>query len=118
VASSTDAAFVAVIDRDCSWWNDAAPDPPEYTLQHEQVHFAIAEVVARRLTREHRELRGFGATAVEAAASFGRQSDALVRRSGDEMAARSLAFDQETSAVFQPSAQAAWYHRLMAEIGQ
>lgn len=43
--------FRAEMDRSCSWWNPRPVRlPDEYILQHEQIHFAIVEVSARRLT--------------------------------------------------------------------
>ena len=68
------ARFQAVLKRECSYWNDVIGTaarlgavaanalfgipmpyygriPPEYVLQHEQIHFTIMEVQARRLTQ-------------------------------------------------------------------
>ena len=42
--------FLALMDRSCSWWNDGvAAFAPEYVLEHEQIHFALYELGARRL---------------------------------------------------------------------
>lgn len=42
--------FHAVFERRCSWWGQ--PVDAAYALEHEQVHFAIAEYFARELTRK------------------------------------------------------------------
>ncbi len=63
--------FVAAMDRECSWWNPKDGSAPrEYVLQHEQVHFALAESAARELNRKakailQREVRGSSLKEVE-----------------------------------------------------
>jgi hypothetical protein len=56
VGSIPQVTFEAIFVPGCSWWN---PDVPEgrkaYVLQHEQIHFALAELAARQLTRDARE---------------------------------------------------------------
>jgi hypothetical protein len=41
--------FRALMNRDCSWWNDKATLDAAYVVEHEQIHFAISELGARRL---------------------------------------------------------------------
>lgn len=44
-------AFEAIMIPGCSWWNPALQAKfQSYVLQHEQIHFAIVELTARRLT--------------------------------------------------------------------
>ncbi|RUM40276.1 MAG: hypothetical protein DSY57_00015, partial [Desulfobulbus sp.] len=44
--------FEAVMDPACSWWNPRVPpEKKAYVLQHEQIHFALMEIAARRLSR-------------------------------------------------------------------
>ena len=46
-------AFTAFMDRDCSWWNPQYTGlPHEYILEHEQIHFALFEIAARRLNQQ------------------------------------------------------------------
>ena len=51
--------FVALFDRECSWWSPK-PKDRAYALMHEQVHFAIVEYAARgpRLRPEPRRRSG------------------------------------------------------------
>jgi hypothetical protein len=41
--------FYAVMSRQCSWWNSEEDLPLEQILEHQQIHFAIHELEARRL---------------------------------------------------------------------
>ena len=41
------------MDRECSWWNPQHIGlPHEYILEHEQIHFALFEIAARRLNQQ------------------------------------------------------------------
>jgi hypothetical protein len=46
-------AFEAVMIPERSWWNPAIQaNMTGYVLQHEQIHFALTELAARKLTRD------------------------------------------------------------------
>ena len=46
-------AFEATMNPKCSWWNPNLPRrKTAYVLQHEQIHFAISEIAARKITRK------------------------------------------------------------------
>lgn len=115
-ASARELAYIAVLDPDCSWWNEAAPQPAEYTLQHEQIHFALAELTARDLTRRIQELEIVADTREEAEASFQREAAALMGEAGQRLAARNLAFDEDTSVAYRPEVQADWYRTVVSEL--
>ena len=67
-------AFTASMDRDCSWWNPQHVGlPHEYILEHEQIHFALFEIAARRLNQHAARIQ----ERVEAAA---RTQDEAIRR--------------------------------------
>jgi len=61
VARLGSVQFRAQMDRGCSWWNDETRLDPRYVLEHEQIHFALAEIQARRLTGRDPEHRDRGA---------------------------------------------------------
>lgn len=45
--------FEAIFLPDCSWWNpEIAKSREGYVLQHEQIHFAVMELAARKLNSE------------------------------------------------------------------
>lgn len=106
-------AFEAVMIPERSWWNPAMPPAATaYVLQHEQIHFALTEIAARRLTRE---------TAAWAAAQL------VIRPSPQEVHAeivrlvservnaameaglqRHAEFDEDTSLFYNPRRQRWW----------
>jgi hypothetical protein len=119
VARPIHVAFVAKMDRDCSWWNPQARGQPEdYVLQHEQIHFAIVELTARDLTRRARELVATGNSPQAAAAALQRQLDALFRASIDAMTERNTRFDLDTSGRHDPQQQQRWFEAVTAELAR
>jgi hypothetical protein len=105
-------SFHALLSRSCSWWNPATGISPAYVLQHEQLHFDMFEVAARRLNRdlpgllEVMEVRGPTVQSVVDGAQ--RYVQAALARSLDETAKRNRRFDLETSYGFQLQRQASW----------
>ena len=43
-----DLEYLSLLDREGSWWNPKAKTNAEWVLRHEQLHFAITELAARR----------------------------------------------------------------------
>jgi hypothetical protein len=119
--AARDLSYRAMMDPGCSWWNPAGPDyKPAYVLAHEQVHFAIEERAARRLTvRVNRViaraeiLRPTAEEGLEEARDLVR---AILEDELQRTLAEHLAFDNETSAVFDPERQAVWLKRLEADL--
>ena len=113
--------FEARMDRDCSWWNpDFERAPPEYVLQHEQIHFAIYELGARRLNARAKRiaasLASHGDTAQEAATEVERKFQRVIRDGLDQILDRSQAFDEDTSMSRNAKRQAEWGRRVDAEL--
>jgi hypothetical protein len=119
VARSTGASFVARMDRNCSWWNPAPSDEASnYILQHEQIHFAIAELAARDLTKQVRQLSATGDSPEQAAAALQRAVDAVFRDVVHEMTERNADFDRDTSGRHDPELQQSWYDRVSRELAR
>jgi hypothetical protein len=109
--------LIAVMDRDCSWWNpDQRGDQQAYVLQHEQIHFAITEATARELTRRIGALRATGDSAEAAAAALQRRIDGVSRDVTRAMTERHSDFDRDTSGRHEPALQQRWYDRLRTEL--
>jgi hypothetical protein len=113
--------FVAKMDRECSWWNPKAGDVPiAYILQHEQVHFALAESAARRLDEKAQRLvatlhpKGKNQASVEEVLVG--TVEKMMKESIEELLERNLRFDQETSNTYAPEIQQKWYDEVMAEL--
>jgi hypothetical protein len=91
----------AEFDRSKSW---ARPNMPASLLEHEQVHFDIAELYVRKTRREFREVPNpcDNASRVQAISS----------QNGDLAAKSQEVYDAETFHGTRPEAQAAWARRI------
>ena len=113
--------YQVLMDRGCSWWNDEREGLSDaYVLEHEQVHFGIFEVEARRLTRRAQELGSISGPAGTDPAELVDEArlsiDRAFERSKEAVMARSLAFDEETSFGHAPEAQRRWRETLEREL--
>lgn len=115
--------FEALMDRGCSWWNGERTDMSEaYVLEHEQVHLAIFEAEARRLTRRV----GPAASASGPPGTDPQQLlqrvhaavDGLLEEGKQAVLARSLEFDEDTSFGHAPELQRRWRDRLERELDE
>ncbi len=122
-ASARKVGFRALMDRGCSWWNDDQELIPEpYVLEHEQIHFALFELAARRLDAE--------APTIESSATATRASqEAAIRavreRLQGELSAalqaaleRNRRFDEDTSMGLRPDQQEKWLRRVRDELAR
>ncbi len=113
--------FTALMDRNCSWWNDkVAGSAPRYVLEHEQIHFALYELGARALNASAEELKrdmlSQGASQ-QAVQNHAKQAlnDALLEATQDILA-RNRKFDEDTSLGYRPVRQREWLTRVTAEL--
>jgi len=117
VARPKQIAFLAKMDRNCSWWNPKQESAQlAYVLQHEQIHFAIAEAGGRELTKRILAQSATGDSPEQAASALQRAIDGAVRDAMDEMSARNTEFDLATSGRREPVLQQRWYDQLSAEL--
>lgn len=122
--------FHAYMRPDCSFWNKVigplgrvgriallaagivtvggGKQPDWYILQHEQIHFAIAEVAARQLSRKLGEIPYERRTR-----HFDRKVYALTVKHVNERNAR---FDGETSGTYDPHLLEKWVRLLEREL--
>jgi hypothetical protein len=113
--------FRAVMDPECSWWNtEQTRLPPEYVLEHEQIHFALFELEARRLDARAAELtRAATVTAPSSEQALLRARQALedvLARGLEATLRRNREFDEDTSMGFRPERQELWLERMRAEL--
>lgn len=113
--------FVALMDRRCSWWNDrAAARAPGYVLEHEQIHFALYELGARKLNASVESIKrdmvneGSSQEAVQARAQ--RALNEALERATNELLERNRDFDEDTSLGFRPDRQRAWMQKVLTEL--
>lgn len=115
--------FMALMDRRCSWWNDqTASRAPGYVLQHEQIHFALYELGARKLNASAESIKqsmmneGKSQEAVQRRAQQA-LNDALVKAT-EELLERNREFDEDTSLGFRPDRQRAWLNQVNEELAE
>jgi hypothetical protein len=119
IARLEDTTFHSEMDRGCSWWNPTGiPVPSEYVLEHEQIHFALTEIHARRLSATLLEIRLPTDSQPDAAAQLQRRYDAMLRATMDELVRESTAFDEDTSGRHEPLRQSRWLARVESELAK
>ena len=111
--------FYAFMDRECSWWNPKQDDPA-YTLQHEQIHFAISEIAARNLNREAgelvKELRVTAGTKEEVAKQVEAEVNELLEKHNQAATERNTDFDEDTSLGRNVERQKKWWNDVSREL--
>ncbi len=109
--------FEAVMDPECSWLNpDISGKKLEYVLEHEQIHFALMEIAARKLTQDIRkEAKNF----IAIQSTFQDTKDEISAKIKDMALTANQAvlkehtsFDEYTSLYFDPKAQRWWLYRV------
>lgn len=115
--------FEAVFVPGCSWWNPEVKQKRKaYILQHEQIHFALAELAARRLTSEAREeLRDYLAVNSSYRAVREELSQKLQDLAHDGMEAsfeEHTDFDEDTSLHYDPRAQRRWLEEVEERLAE
>lgn len=114
-------AFEAVMLPDYSWWSQKIPPfYKAYTLQHEQIHFALMELAARQLSKNARsEMQNFVAVDVTKAGAEKQllgKIKAFVQTALSDDLQRQLEFDQETSLYFDPEKQQEWFDEVSTQL--
>lgn len=118
VAHVAAMGYRGMMDRECSWWNPKSAGAPEaYVLEHEQIHFAIIELEARRLNLELTQVQGRGTSAQGAAEDLESAIREVVTKSVDRAVQRSRRFDDDTSLSHDPAQQSRWAEQVRAQLG-
>jgi hypothetical protein len=113
--------FEAVLVPERSWWNPGiAPAMRAYVLQHEQIHFALTEIAARRLTRESQqwasELLVIRQTPQQVQAELVRQVKEKMTAAMEASLKEQAEFDQDTSLFYNPRRQQWWFWTVTDEL--
>lgn len=116
-ASIQHIAFEALMIPSCSWWNPRMPKKrTDYVLQHEQIHFAITELAARKLTHQVQEIAKtflvIQPTRKQALDELSTRIKSLIKAATDESLKEHLAFDEDTSMIFNPKQQRWWLNKV------
>ena len=123
IARARNLRFIAKMDRNCSWWNEAlALQAPEYVLEHEQIHFSLFELAARRLNANGERLKaGLTARARSAQAAMDEvnaEMTTILQRVLEDALAENTRFDQDTSLSFNAVKQREWQERVRRELAR
>lgn len=117
-----DLEYVALLDREGSWWNPRSRSHPEWVLRHEQLHFDITELVARRHGAAHAEdaarTRFAADTPGAAMRGFAERWSAHMAAVLEECRALQEAYDRETRNGTVPAEQTAWLVRVHRELAR
>lgn len=117
VARLDPAGVHAAMDRECSWWNDEARLDPAYVLQHEQIHFALVEIEARKLTARLEALEVEARSPQQATRELQKSYDRMTKEAADSLVRESTRFDEETSFRHAPAVQDRWMATVEAQLG-
>ncbi len=115
--------FEAIFNPDCSWWNKGiAKNREEYVLQHEQIHFALAELAARKLTNEtFYEIKGYlaiGNTPDQIQKEITEKLKDMVRETMEVSLEDHTEFDEDTSVFYDPPVQQIWLEDVLIRLGE
>lgn len=118
-----DLVFEAVMLPDRSYWSPTiTPDMRGYVLQHEQVHFALAEIEARQLTRDTQkwasEVMVIQPTVQAVRTELFRQVKEKIDAAMEVNLKRQAKFDADTSLSFEPRWQQWWFEMVEKELDQ
>jgi hypothetical protein len=118
VARLERATFHAEMERACSWWNAEVRLDGAYILQHEQIHFGLTEMQARRLTARMQDVEVVARSPEQATREIQQIYDQMATESSEDLVRDATSFDQETSFRYAPEAQARWMRFVEQEIGR
>lgn len=112
--------FQAVMDRACSWWNPDGRYPEDYTLEHEQIHFAIREIAARRLNQAAtalvETLHVTADTEQEVLRTLRARVEELFNEHDDAALRRNRELDEQTSLGQHEERQNQWWREIEREL--
>lgn len=111
--------FRAYMDRNCSWWNPKSTGPGQfYLLEHEQIHFALYEIAARRWNKEIHTIE-FQIKESDQQTMSQDIISGINRFLEPRYAAldkRNLEFDRDTSMAYRPKKHNQWLHTVRQEL--
>lgn len=115
--------FEAFFFPGCSWWNKEIPQSrEEYVLQHEQIHFALAELAARKLTNEAgyevKNYLAIGNTHDQIREEITEKLRSMVRETMEMSLEDHTDFDKDTSIIYDPQAQQKWLEDVHTRLGE
>jgi hypothetical protein len=113
--------FRALMDRSCSWWNDrVATFAPDYVLEHEQIHFALYELGARRLNASASDIARKMQNEGSSKDDVQREAEQTLRQAVldevETILAENRSFDEDTSLGYKPERQKVWLGKVTSQL--
>ena len=112
--------FRAVMVPERSWWSpQLIPSKTTYVLQHEQIHFALMEITARRLNKKLANMPQKTISAPNGETVIRRLQETIdseIRTIKAEILEEHTAFDEDTSLYHDPRRQQQWYEKSQKEL--
>ncbi len=113
--------FEALMIPDASWWSPRiSSEKAPYVLQHEQIHFAIMEVTARKMNRQVQEDESFatcyGESREEVEKLLADQVSNFIEKNLSLVVAEHTTFDEDTSLRYDPKMQQQWYEKITEQL--
>ena len=104
-----------------SWWNPHLRKGREgYVLQHEQIHFALMEIAARKLTvqmvKEKNNLMVVAPSFEAVKIRLMEKINELIAESRTNVLEEHTSFDEATSMHYNPKDQKRWWKRVTTEL--
>lgn len=117
VGASENLAFEAVMIPERSWWNPGIPQQRQsYVLQHEQIHFGLMEIAARRLNKFIADpvnaILVFEDSPNKASKKLREEVNLLIAGTREEILKEHTRFDEECSGYFVPEIQQKWADKV------
>ena len=117
VSTYTDLTYSAVVDEGESYNSDPGDQD---LLKHEQGHFDLAELEARRRNRDKKaeldKLKGTGSTPEEAEADLDKKLDDHVKTVDENLTKTQKQYDEETDHSRKKDRQRAWDRKIETEL--
>ena len=109
--------YHARMNPSCSWLNPKLEqDARRYALVHEQIHFALLEIEARKVNRAIRSLRVRVAEPAQATVAARESVERLLDAAGQRYVEQSRRFDDEASGPSNRRAQKRWRDEVEARL--
>ena len=114
-------AYEALFIPSCSWWNPNIPAKRfDYVLQHEQIHFAIGELTARKVTQvvneEVKNYTAIGSSRADVTEELMKTLRDTAHRIIESELDVHTAFDKDTSMFVDRDAQQRWFTKISQEL--
>lgn len=121
VGRLSEVRFESIFLPHCSWWNPQVSEKhADYVLQHEQIHFAIAELEAQILSERFKAELGEAFAFGNSLENLQHELSKILQEYTQEFAQDSLKehhkFDKDIYIYFSPDVQRKWFEKVESQL--